>query len=140
VTTGGYFAFMNNAGFLKDVQVPFTHFVDASLVAASHASAKHVPVKEAKATLTALLHAVEAGERIVITRHGKPVADLVPHAEAVTLKGGRLAALDAWHKENGTDLSKGWMSPDFDDPLPEDFLYSPWPDDIKMPSDGWKKP
>lgn len=128
---------------LNDVQTPFTHFVDAVPERAPtvpNATAKHVPVKEAKATLTALLHAVEAGERIVITRHGKPVADLVPHAEAVTLKGGRLAALDAWHKENGTDLSKGWVSPDFDDPLPEDFLYSPWPDDIKMPSDGWKKP
>jgi prevent-host-death family protein len=128
---------------LNDVQTPFTHFVDApSEVAPSlpNALTKHVPVKEAKATLTALLHAVEAGERIVITRHGKPVADLVPHAEAVTLKGGRLAVLDAWHKENGTDLSKGWIAPDFDDPLPEDFLYSPWPDDIKMPSDGWKKP
>jgi prevent-host-death family protein len=128
---------------LNDVQTPFTHFVDAVPEGATtvpNAIAKHVPVKEAKATLTALLHAVEAGERIVITRHGKPVADLVPHAEAVTLKGGRLAALDAWHKENGTDLSKGWVSPDFDDPLPEDFLYSPWPDDIKMPNDGWKKP
>jgi prevent-host-death family protein len=137
VTTGGYFENMSKPTALNDVQTPFTHFVD---VAPTSASAKHVPVKEAKATLTALLHAVEAGERIVITRHGKPVADLVPHAEAVTLKGGRLAALDAWHKENGTDLSKGWVSPDFDDPLPEDFLYSPWPDDIKMPSDGWKKP
>jgi prevent-host-death family protein len=124
---------------LKDVQVPFTHFVDASSAPAPHSSAKHVPVKEAKATLTALLHAVEAGERIVITRHGKPVADLVPHAES-KLQGSLLDRLDAWHKENGTDLSKGWIAPDFDDPLPEDFLYSPWPDDIKMPSDGWKKP
>jgi prevent-host-death family protein len=140
VTTGGYFDDMTKLTILKDVQVPFTYFVDAFPAPAPHASTKHVPVKEAKATLTALLHAVEAGERIVITRHGKPVADLVPHAEAVTLKGGRLAALDAWHKENGTDLSKGWIAPDFDDPLPEDFLYSPWPDDIKMPSDGWKKP
>ena len=134
---------MNKISALNDVQTPFTHFVDASAEVAptvSTAPAKHVPVKEAKATLTALLHAVEAGERIVITRHGKPVADLVPHAEAVTLKGGRLAALDAWHKEKGTDLSKGWVSPDFDDPLPEDFLYSPWPDDMKMPNDGWKKP
>ncbi len=134
---------MNKISALNDVQTPFKHFVDASSEVAPTApvsSAKHVPVKEAKATLTALLHAVETGERIVITRHGKPVADLVPHAEAVTLKGGRLAALDAWHKENGTDLSKGWIAPDFDDPLPEDFLYSPWPDDIKMPSDGWKKP
>jgi prevent-host-death family protein len=139
VTTGGYFTDMTMPNVLKDVQVPFTHFVDASPASAPSASAKHVPVKEAKATLTALLHAVEAGERIVITRHGKPVADLVPHEEA-KLQSSLLDRLDAWHKENGTDLSKGWIAPDFDDPLPEDFLYSPWPDDIKMPSDGWKKP
>jgi prevent-host-death family protein len=139
VTTGGYFNDMTKLTVLKDVQVPFTHFVDASPAPAPHSRTKHVPVKEAKATLTALLHAVEAGERIVITRHGKPVADLVPHAET-KLEGSLLDRLDAWHKENGTDLSKGWIAPDFDDPLPEDFLYSPWPDDIKMPSDGWKKP
>lgn len=139
MTTGGYFAAMSKLTVLKDVQVPFTHFVDASPGPAPHTATKHVPVKEAKATLTALLHAVEAGERIVITRHGKPVADLVPHEEA-KLEGSLLDRLDAWHRENGTDLSKGWIAPDFDDPLPEDFLYSPWPDDIKMPSDGWKKP
>jgi prevent-host-death family protein len=124
VTTSSYFYIMNKMSLLNDVQTPFTHFVDSYPVPAPSTSTKHVPVKEAKATLTALLHAVEAGETIVITRHGKPVADLVPHVEATTLKGGRLAALDAWHKENGTDLSKGWMSPDFDDPLPEDFLLS----------------
>ncbi len=133
---------MSKISVLNDVQTPFKHFVDASSELAPTvpiSSAKHVPVKEAKATLTALLHAVEAGERIVITRHGKPVADLVPHAET-KLEGSLLDRLDAWHKENGTDLSKGWIASDFDDPLPEDFLYSPWPDDIKMPSDGWKKP
>jgi prevent-host-death family protein len=130
---------MSKTSFLNDVQTRFTHFVEATSAPSSHAPTKHVPVKEAKATLTALLHAVEAGERIVITRHGKPVADLVPHAEP-KLEGSLLDRLDAWHKENGTDLSKGWIAPDFDDPLPEDFLYSPWPDDIKMPSDGWKKP
>ena len=34
---------------------------------------------EAKNTLGSLLERVEAGEEIVITRHGKPVARLVPH-------------------------------------------------------------
>ena len=33
---------------------------------------------EAKNTLSALLDRVEQGEEIVITRHGKPVARLVP--------------------------------------------------------------
>jgi prevent-host-death family protein len=35
---------------------------------------------EAKNTLGSLLDRVESGEEIVITRHGKPVARLVPNA------------------------------------------------------------
>lgn len=37
-----------------------------------------VSVAEAKDRLTSLLNAAEAGERITITRHGKPVAELGP--------------------------------------------------------------
>ena len=130
---------MIKATVLNDVHTSFSHFPSEVEAVPPQASVKHVPVKEAKATLTALLRLAEAGERIVLTRNGKPVADLVPH-EAPKLQGSLIDRVEAWHKENGTDLSKGWVSPDFDDPLPEDFLYSPWPDDIKMPSDGWKKP
>lgn len=39
---------------------------------------------EAKTHLSALLERVERGEEIVITRHGKPVARLVPAAAAET--------------------------------------------------------
>lgn len=35
-----------------------------------------VPITEAKNRLPALIRAVEAGEKIVITRHGQPVAQL----------------------------------------------------------------
>jgi prevent-host-death family protein len=35
---------------------------------------------EAKNTLESLLDRVEHGEEIVITRHGKPVARLIPHS------------------------------------------------------------
>jgi prevent-host-death family protein len=35
---------------------------------------------EAKAHLASLLDAVERGETIVITRHGKPIARIVPEA------------------------------------------------------------
>ena len=38
---------------------------------------------EAKNTLGALLDRVEQGEEIVITRHGKPVARLVPNAGGI---------------------------------------------------------
>ncbi len=39
---------------------------------------KMVSVAEAKAQLSALLDAAEAGEHITITRHGRPVAKLEP--------------------------------------------------------------
>ncbi|MBM2577141.1 type II toxin-antitoxin system Phd/YefM family antitoxin [Jannaschia sp. Os4] len=35
-------------------------------------------VHEAKTNLSKLLKAVEAGERVIITRHGRPAAELVP--------------------------------------------------------------
>ena len=38
---------------------------------------------EAKNMLSALLDRVERGEEIVITRHGKPVARLVPNAGGI---------------------------------------------------------
>ena len=52
-----------------------------------------VNVHEAKTTLSRLLERVEAGERVVIARAGKPVADLVPHHRADIVFGtaaGRL--------------------------------------------------
>lgn len=39
---------------------------------------KSVPVVEAKAHFSALLAEVEAGKEIVVTRHGKVIARLVP--------------------------------------------------------------
>ena len=37
---------------------------------------------EAETNLPKLLALVAKGERVVITKHGKPIADIVPHAEA----------------------------------------------------------
>lgn len=42
---------------------------------------------EAKARMLALLNDVEAGDEVVITRHGRPVARLVPAAGPRALKG-----------------------------------------------------
>lgn len=36
---------------------------------------------EAKSTLSKLLERVESGERVVIARAGRPIADLVPHRQ-----------------------------------------------------------
>lgn len=59
----------------------------------------------AKANLPELLRAVEKGERVTISRYRKPVADLVPSAEAVkparklgTGKGLNVIIDPNWHK------------------------------------------
>jgi prevent-host-death family protein len=69
---------------------------------------KIVKVHEAKTHLSRLLEQVEAGETVIIARHGKPVARLVP-MRADLRKPGALAG-------------KVRISDDFDDPLPEEVL------------------
>jgi len=52
-----------------------------------------VPITEARARLSALLARAEAGERIIITRHGKPVACLGPVSKPEPVQFGDLAGL-----------------------------------------------
>ena len=111
---------------LRDISVPFKHSAEQP-ARLTPKGAREVPVKEAKAKLTELLRAAEAGERIVLTRHGKPVADLVPHVEDKPMSF--MERYEAWHAANPSP-GIGWISPDFDDPLPEDFLLQPLPDDF----------
>lgn len=61
----------------------------------------NVSVAEAKNRLPELIRAVENGEEVVITRHGKPVAQLAPLSPAyrqVRLGGmkGRVELLPGW--------------------------------------------
>lgn len=49
-------------------------------MAKTNSTPREVGAFEAKNTLGSLLDRVEQGEEIVITRHGKPVARLVPNA------------------------------------------------------------
>lgn len=84
----------------------------------------HVSLKDAKASLTSLARRVEAGETVTITRNGKPVLDLVPHKP----KGGiDYEAGQRWLDEHGIKDPFPYIAPDFDDPLPEDFLLRPLP-------------
>jgi prevent-host-death family protein len=48
----------------------------------THFGKTEVPSRELRNDTAGLLRRVEAGEKIVITRRGKPVADLVPHERA----------------------------------------------------------
>ena len=61
-------------------------------------------VYEAKTQFSKLLQQVEAGDEIVIARHGKPVARLVPLQ--------RTAA----PRQLGSLRGKIWIAPDFDEP------------------------
>ena len=120
---------MDKPNIVRDVQVAYKNFDSAPSVAEG-AGVREVPVKEAKAKLTELIRAAEAGERIVLTRHGKPVADLVPHGDIEEEQPmSVLERVKAWHNANPSpDI--GWISDDFDDQLPEDFLLQPLPDDF----------
>ncbi|MFC5929780.1 type II toxin-antitoxin system Phd/YefM family antitoxin [Cryobacterium melibiosiphilum] len=65
-----------------------------------------VNIHDAKTQLSRLLQRVEAGERVVIARAGKPIADLVPHQAG---NGLQIGALEG----------QIWMAPD----------AFAWPDD-----------
>lgn len=52
---------------------------------------REVGTLEARNTLSALLELVEQGEEITITRHGKPVARLVPPTKTHDVAGAREA-------------------------------------------------
>jgi len=64
-------------------------------------------IAEARDALTGLVHRVEEGEPIQLTRRGKPVAVLLSQAEYLRLTAGAprpdfLAALAAWRAACGT--------------------------------------
>ena len=83
-----------------------------------------VSIKAAKDRLSELTRMAESGEKVVITRHGKPVADIVQH---VKRKGGfDFEALERWKKERGVEQIVTYVAPDFDDPLPDSLWF---PDD-----------
>ena len=68
-----------------------------------------VSVAEAKNRLSELIHAVEKGERVVITRHGKPVAQIAapPQERRQVRLGGmkdRIQLLPGW--DDPVDLDR----------------------------------
>lgn len=71
---------------------------------------KQVGIHHTKTHLSSLLRKVAKGEEIVIANSGKPVAKIIPFEKPLA---NRIA---------GIDRGKGWVSPDFDDPLPDDLL------------------
>jgi prevent-host-death family protein len=70
-----------------------------------------VNIYEAKTQLSKLVDLAAAGSDVVISRNGKPVARLTSLGQ----KRDRMTALGALE-------GKGWISEDFDDPLPDEIL------------------
>jgi prevent-host-death family protein len=86
-----------------------------------------INIKDAKNRLSELTRKAENGETTTITRNGEPVADIVPHKKK---KGGTdWEAGYRYMREQGIDKFFGELPPDWDDPLPEDFLITPLPED-----------
>jgi prevent-host-death family protein len=71
---------------------------------------KTVTLREAKAHLSTLVSEAAAGEEIVITKYGKPVARLIPLAQSEPREPG---------------LAAGRVTETFFEPLPDDEL-KPW--------------
>jgi prevent-host-death family protein len=69
-----------------------------------------VNIYAAKTHLSRLIDRVNAGEEVVIARHGRPVARLVPAETAKPRKPGLLEGQGYW------------VADDFDAPLPDDLL------------------
>lgn len=68
----------------------------------------HVAVSEAKAQLTDLVRRAEAGDEIVLTRHGVPAVRLVPVRQARTQTAEeRRALLDELGRQGAAKLTPG---------------------------------
>jgi prevent-host-death family protein len=78
-----------------------------------------VSIKQAKNRLTALARRVESGETVTVTRHGKPILDLVPHRAKTGLDFKALAAFKRKHRIRNIFAN---VAEDFDAPLPDGFL------------------
>jgi prevent-host-death family protein len=63
-----------------------------------------VTVAAAKARLSSLLDAVEAGEAVVITRRGKPIAELVPRCSVRDLLPQLAALREALPKQQDSGV------------------------------------
>lgn len=86
-----------------------------------------VTLLEAKDRLPELVRAAEAGETIILTRDGEPVAEITAMSAKKLSLEQRLEALAEYKKKHGIERFIEYIPEDFDDPLPEDFLIRPLP-------------
>ena len=82
-----------------------------------------VPVEEIERDLSRYLCQVEAGEKLVLTRAGKPIAEITPVVPAAD-RNPDVEEAPAETKLRPIGLAEGLFveAPDFDEPLPEELL------------------
>jgi prevent-host-death family protein len=90
---------------------------------------KTVSIRDMQERFDELVHDVEQGETVTVTRDGKPVFDLVPSEKKSDEKKGGIdfEAMHAYMRSIGITNPVPYIADDFDDPLPEDFLLRPLP-------------
>ena len=76
-----------------------------------------VDITTTRPLLTDLLALTAQGEQVLISDHGKPLARLAPFVTEESTAGE--AALNP--RILGLHEGQGWMSDDFDAPLPDEF-------------------
>lgn len=86
-------------------------------ILAINAPMTHVSVSEAKSRFTELLRLVEAGEEVVVTRHGKEIAQIGPRRVKPD-PARKLAAI-----RKAQDLARRKLEPGLDAARSADFLY-----------------
>ena len=77
----------------------------------------NIPVSEAKAQLTDLVRRAEAGDEVILTRHGHPAVRLVP-VRATPSREERRALLEALSKAGAAKATPGPSAA-----RSQDFLY-----------------
>ncbi len=81
-----------------------------------------ISVSDAKAQLADLLHRVEAGDKFVLTRHGQPVARLVP-IKAARERRSRRALVEAMREAVQSEMAPGLSAGKY-----RDFLFDGVPE------------
>lgn len=83
-----------------------------------------ISIRDAKNRLTEIARRVEKGETIVVTRNGRPIMELTPHRRrgGLDFEAGR-----EYLRARGIANPVPFITEDFDEPLPEDFLLRPLP-------------
>jgi prevent-host-death family protein len=61
-----------------------------------------IGVRDLRNRTSQVIDAVQAGQRVTLTVHGEPVADIVPHEtpEGLAIVGGRWQVVDWSHEED----------------------------------------